>query len=72
MAGLALRIVKRILANNIHVGIMAGDATDSWVRAVEALAIGQTIGLKSNSEFAAPVISNHGLPTAMTLAAEVR
>lgn len=71
MARQALGVVGRILADDIHVRIVAGDATDAWICPVKALAIGQAVGLEANSQLAAPVIAHHCLPGAMTLAAKI-
>ena len=53
-------------------GVVAGDATDARVRAVEAPAVCQAVRLEAHSEFAAPVIPDRRLPRSMTLAAKVR
>lgn len=68
----AIAIVGRILADDVLVRIVASDATDARIGAVEALAVGQTIRLKANRQFAAPVIPHHRFPGAVTLAAEIR
>ena len=72
MAGQAQRIIGRILADEILMGIVAGDTADARVRAVKASAVRQTIRLEAHGEFAAPVIPNRCLPAAMTLAAKIR
>jgi hypothetical protein len=68
----ALWIVGGVLADDILVGIVACNATDARVRAVEAFAIRQTVGLEADGQLAAPVIADYGLPGAMTLAAKIR
>ena len=71
MARQAFGIVGGVLADDIHVRIVAGDATDAWICAVEALAVGETVGLETNGQLAAPVIAYHRFPGAMTLAAKI-
>ena len=71
VAGQALPIVGGILAEDINMRIVAGNATDAGIRAIEALAVGEAVGLKADRQFAAPVIANHRLPGAMALPAEV-
>src|SRR5947209_3513203 len=71
MACQTLPIIGGILANDILVRIVASDAADAGVGAIEALAVGESVRLEANGEFASPVIPNHRLPRAMALAAEV-
>src|SRR5580700_1922611 len=52
--------------------IMAGDAADARIGAVEAFAVGQTVGLEADGQLAAPVVPDNRFPGAMTLAAEIR
>jgi hypothetical protein len=72
VAGQALGIVGGILANDVLVRIVASDATDAGVCAVEAPAVGQTVRLEAHGQFAPPVVPYHRFPGAMTLAAKVR
>lgn len=72
VASQALAVVSRIVADNIDVRIMAGNATDPRIGPVEALAVGEPVGLEANSDLAAPMISHHGFPRSMTLPAEIR
>ena len=53
-------------------GIVTGNTADSRVRAVETLAVRQTIRCETHIHFPPPVISDHCLPGAMTMAAKVR
>jgi len=72
VASQALGIVGSFLADNIHVGIMAGYTADTGICTVEALTVGEPVGLESHGQLATPVISNYCLPAAMTLAAKIR
>ncbi len=65
-------IVGRRIAYQLLVRIVAGDAADPGVGAVEAFAIGETVGLEANIGLAMPVAAHHCLPTAMALSAEIR
>src|SRR5277367_6385652 len=52
--------------------IVAGDAADSGIGAVEALAIGQPIRLEAHVGLASPVAAYDRLPGAMAFSAEIR
>jgi len=62
VAGQTFDIVGGILADDIQVRIVTGDATDAGIGAVEALAVGKTVRLEANGQLAAPVIPYNGLP----------
>jgi hypothetical protein len=51
--------------------IVACNTANASIRAVKALAVGKTVGLETDSQFATPVISHDSLPCAMTLTAEI-
>ena len=72
MARQTLRIIGGILANYLTMRIMATHATEPPVHSVEALAVGQPVGLKTNICFAPKLnVLGHGLPCPMTLAAKM-
>jgi hypothetical protein len=72
MAGQAFSVVRRIFAHNILMWIVTRQATDARIGSVKALAVGKTIGLKSNIDRPAQVVSDYAFPRAMTLTAEIR
>ena len=65
-------IIGSVLANDILVRVVTSNATDARIGAVEALTVGQTVGLKANGQLTAPMIPNHRLPRAMALTAKIR
>lgn len=71
VAGEAFGIVRSVVSDEIFVRIVAGDAADTRVSAVEATTIGEAIGLKADIRQATPTIAHNGFPGAVTLAAEV-
>ena len=71
MTGKTFGIVSGIFADDVLVRIVAGHTTDARVGAVEALAVGQAIGLEANVNLAVKVTSDDAFPGAMALAAKV-
>lgn len=67
----AFCIVKGQIVIRGLVRIMAGDTTDPRIAADEAAAVFQAVGLEANEGGAMPFVTHHGVPGAMTLAAEV-
>jgi len=67
----ALLIVGAVVRYEIAMRIMTGNAADTRVSTVEALAIGQAIWLETYIDLASPIASHHRLPCSVTLAAEI-
>lgn len=72
MTGEAFRIVIRNVPDDILMRIVAGDAADARVGAIETFAVGQAVGLETNVGLAFPMGAYDGFPASMTLTAEVR
>jgi hypothetical protein len=72
MARQTLAIVGRILPDNIHMRVMTCDATDARIRPVKALTVRQSIRLKPDRQFSAPMIAHHSFPGSVTLPAKIR
>ena len=72
MTGQTLRVVKAVGRYKVLVRIMAGNAADTGIGTIKALAVGQAEGLKANVHLASPAASHHRLPGAVTLPAEIR
>ena len=70
VAGEALFVVPDETGDERLVGIVAGDAADAGVGAVEALAELEAVGLEADIDDAAPAMADDGAEGAMTLAAE--
>jgi len=63
-------VVTSVVANQIHVRIVASRAAYALVVAQEALTIGQAVRLKPDIFLAKHTQTDHGFPRAMTLAAK--
>ena len=59
----AFGIVSRISSNDIFIWIATGDATDSRISAVEALAVREPVWLKSHIDFTTPIVPHNRFPT---------
>src|SRR5579883_1871118 len=72
MTGKTSLIVICGIPRNFLVRIMARDATNAGIGAIEAFAVCQTIRLETHVRWASPPSSHHQFPRSMTLAAESR
>lgn len=70
VAGQAVVVVRFIIMDNLLMRVVARDATDSWIGAIETLTVGEAVGLKAHVNFAVPIVAQHGFPCAVTLTAE--
>jgi hypothetical protein len=60
-----------LLLDDVLMRVVAGEATDAGICAVETLAVGQSVGCEANIGGTDPVISDYRRPAAMTLAAKI-
>lgn len=67
----AILVITGIVAYQILVWIMASGAADAGISSVEALAVGQTVGLETNVGYASDAISDHCFPGAVALPAKI-
>jgi hypothetical protein len=66
-----LGIVRRILADDILVRIVARQTADARIGSVEALAVSQAVRLEADVDLTLEVTSQDRLPGTMTLTAKV-
>src|SRR6185437_16768752 len=71
MTSEALAVISAIFPHEVLMGVMTCNAADSGISSLEALAVRQAVGLKTNVDLSAPAAAYHRLPSSMALPAKI-
>src|SRR5579863_3655656 len=65
-------VIACVLPHNVLMRIVTCQTADAGIGPIEALAVCQTVRLKSHVDRPSPAVSHYGFPCSMTLATEAR